>query len=145
MPCSYLDSGSVPNRDSFARFWRDRISNFADLLPKADGTPNGEEGTYPDFPYQANYIKGLRRLDANLGDDADPETYCDYLRILREGRLRVSNRFDRVELQGDSLYLLNLIAAASFPSCLEGYLRRANKQTRRADCRSRQRDPTRRE
>ncbi|MGI8544882.1 MAG: vanadium-dependent haloperoxidase [Aridibacter sp.] len=120
MPCSYLDSGSVPNRDSFARFWRDRISNFADLLPKADGTANGEEGTYPDYPYQANYIKGLRRLDANLGDDADPETYCDYLGILREGRLRVSNRFDRIELQGDKPVPLELDCDSVLPQPLKG-------------------------
>jgi len=100
MRCPYLDPGSVPNRDSFARFWRDVITYYADLLPKANGLANDEEGEYSPFPYQANYIKGLKRLDANLGDDPDPDAYCDYLRILREARLRVSNDFNEIRLQG---------------------------------------------
>lgn len=101
MRCPNLDPSSVPNRDLFARFWRDTITYYADLLPKAVGLANGEEGEYDPFPYQANYIKSLRRLDVNLGDDPNPNAYCDYLGILREARLRVSNRFDEIELQGD--------------------------------------------
>jgi hypothetical protein len=101
MTCRFLDSGPVPNRDAYSRRWRDRISLFVDLLPKANGLANGEEGTHPEAPYQANYIKSLKRLEENVGDDADPRAYCDYLRILSRARLRQSNEFEDVDLQGD--------------------------------------------
>lgn len=120
MPCRFLDPGSIPNRESFARFWRDRISYFADLLPKANGTSNGEEGTYPDFPYQANYIKGLRRLDINFGDDVEPTAYCDYLGILREARLRVSNRFEKIALQDDENKPTDLDCNNILPPSIKG-------------------------
>lgn len=101
MRCRNLDHGSIPNRDPFARFWRDAISQFADLLPKADGLANGDEGFYDPFPYQGNYIKSLRRLDTDFGDDPNPGAYCDYLGVLQRGRLRLSNDFDDIDLQGD--------------------------------------------
>lgn len=108
MRCPNLDPGSVPNRDPFARFWRDIITYYADLLPKANGLANDEEGEYDPFPYQANHIKALKRLDANFGDDADPDAYCAYLGILREARLRLSNRFEQIDLQGDGSQPSNL-------------------------------------
>jgi hypothetical protein len=102
MTCRYLDAGAVPNRDAYSRRWRDRISNFVDLLPKADGLANGEEGMYPDYPFQANYIKALKRRDIDFGDDADPIVYCEnYLKILADGRLRRANNFDKIDLQSD--------------------------------------------
>lgn len=99
MPCRHLNTGPIPHRDQFARTWRETVAKLADLIPKAPGLANGEEGRYPRFPYQANYIKGLTR-DIGSPDDVDPQAYCAYLRILNEARRRVSNRLEDIGLEG---------------------------------------------
>jgi hypothetical protein len=60
-----------PNRAIRTAKLRTGIAQLAMSLPQAEGQHNGEEGTYPDYPYQANYTKALPKI-GNGRADVDP-------------------------------------------------------------------------
>lgn len=60
---------------------------------------SGQEGTYPDFPYQANYSKGLPKLP-NGRADVEPNAYRVFIDILDRARQGQRPDFALIPLGG---------------------------------------------
>lgn len=111
---------NVPNRGRLPYDLRKEIAEISANLPQASNPNNGEEGTYPNYPYQANYSKGLEKDLSGGRSDPLATSYRDYITILDEARRNVSSRFSQIRLGGNQ---------SSPPNCACQDNRPARKQT----------------
>lgn len=97
-------------RRTRARNLRVNVAQIAHNLPHPQHPTNGEErdsgtsGAYPQFPYQANYSKGLPKIIVPGSDersDVNPTAYQTYKNILEQARIGNFPDFPDILLGGD--------------------------------------------
>lgn len=98
-------------RRARARGLRVNVAQISRDLPHPMHTTNGEErdsgtgGDYPQFPYQANYSKGLPKIivaGSNERSDVTAAAYQTYKNILEQARAGNFPDFSQIPLGGDA-------------------------------------------
>lgn len=99
-------------RRARARGLRRSVAQIAFEQPHPMHPTNGEEpdfgtgGDYPNYPYQANYSKGLPKIiivGSNERSDVDPAEYQTYQKILEDARKGIfPTNFPAIPLGGDA-------------------------------------------
>lgn len=75
----------IGTRVARARDLRKAVADITARLPQPRHETNGEEGTYPNYPYQANYTKALpKRADVGGRADVVEADYRKYLAVLND-------------------------------------------------------------
>ncbi len=89
-----------PDRADRATEVRTDVARISAYLPQAESQHNGEEGTFPDYPYQANYTKALPKI-GNGRADVDPVAYVEAVRVLEEARQELAPDFSKIGIDPD--------------------------------------------